>query len=355
MKKKIVLLDANAIIHRAYHALPDFSTRQGIPTGGLFGTASMLIKIIDELKPDCVIACYDLPKPTFRHNAYSDYKGGRKKADSELVEQLISSREIFQAFDIPIYQKEGFEADDLLGTLAEILKQPPIGGKNNEIFIASGDMDTLQIVDEDQVKVYTLKNGNNTIIYNEKEVFKKYGFHSNLIPDFKGLAGDPSDNIIGIKGIGQKTTTGLIIAFGSIENIYKNLKKDEINFSTKVFEAKITPRIIKLLKEGEEEALFSKELAIIKRDVKINFIYSDKNFLENINLSQIGDIFRKYEFRNLLNRLKKVLGATETTGEITMKNINKIDQEKIEKLKLAVYLLNSNITEPTIDDILNFL
>ena len=117
--KRLVLLDAHAIIHRAYHALPDFSTRAGEPTGGLYGVAAMLIKIINELKPDYIIACYDLPKPTFRHDAYEGYKAGRAKAEDALVSQIIRSRDIFAAFDIPIYEKEGFEADDILGTIVE--------------------------------------------------------------------------------------------------------------------------------------------------------------------------------------------------------------------------------------------
>lgn len=337
-KNKIVLLDAHAIIHRAYHALPDFTTRSGIPTGGLYGTFSILLKIIKELKPDFLIACYDVPQPTFRHEVYDDYKKGRKKPDKALVQQIIKSKDIFKAFNIPILEKAGFEADDILGTVAEVLKKD----KNNEIFIATGDMDTLQLVDQEQVKIYTLRNGNNTIIYDEQAVIDKYGFGSNFVPDYKGLAGDPSDNIPGIKGIGDKTAKILISTFGSIEDIYKNLKKNNLKG------IKLTNRIIKLLKEGEENALFSKELALIIRDVDINFSLPKKNFFDSLDLSKIGAICRKFEFRNILTRLNKILKIEEKENQ----EINDID--KLEQLKIAVHLLNSNITEPTTDDVLNF-
>ena len=146
--RKLVLLDAHAILHRAYHALPDFASSKGEPTGALYGLSTMLIKIIDELKPDYLIAAYDLPKPTYRHEAYKDYKAGRVKADDELVAQMKRSREVFTAFNIPIYDKEGFEADDMLGTIVEQMKKR----SDIDIVIASGDMDTLQLVDDKKYK-----------------------------------------------------------------------------------------------------------------------------------------------------------------------------------------------------------
>src|SRR3989338_9585268 len=140
--KKLVLIDAHAVLHRAYHALPEFSNSKGEPTGALYGLAAMLIKIIKDLKPDYLASAYDLPKPTFRHEAYKDYKAGRAKADDALISQMKRSREIFSAFNIPIYDKEGFEADDILGTIVEQLnakRYPPAGGLNADIIIASGD------------------------------------------------------------------------------------------------------------------------------------------------------------------------------------------------------------------------
>ena len=183
--KKLVLLDVHAIIHRAYHALPEFVSSKGVPTGALYGLSTMLLKIIADIKPDYIVACYDLPKPTYRHEAYKDYKAGRAKTDQELVEQLKKSREIFEAFNVPIYDKEGFEADDMIGTIVE----KTLKDKTLEVVIASGDMDTLQLVVDDKVRVYTLKKGiKDTIIYNEKAVFERFGFGPKLLPDFKGFS-----------------------------------------------------------------------------------------------------------------------------------------------------------------------
>ena len=224
--KRLVLLDAHAILHRAYHGMPDFVSSKGEPTGALYGLSSMLIKILVELKPDYIAACYDLPQPTYRHEAYKDYKAGRRKADPELISQMIRSREVFIAFNIPIYDKPGFEADDILGTIVEKM----VSNRNLDIVIASGDMDTLQLVDDDRVQVYTLKKGiNDTILYNEKKVVERFGFLPKLLSDYKGLRGDPSDNIVGIKGIGEKTATELIKNIGTIEEMYLVLKKNKIS------------------------------------------------------------------------------------------------------------------------------
>ena len=152
-KKRLVLLDSHAILHRAYHALPDFTSPNGEPTGALYGVVAMLLKIIEELKPDYIVACYDLPEPTYRHDAFADYKSKRVKIDEALVAQINRSRDIFAAFDIPIYEMVGFEADDLLGTIAHQTKEM----KDLEVVIASGDMDTMQCIEGKRVQVYTLK------------------------------------------------------------------------------------------------------------------------------------------------------------------------------------------------------
>ena len=226
-KQTLVLLDTHAILHRAYHALPEFKSSSGEPTGALYGLSTFLIKLIKDLKPDYIVACYDLPGPTLRHEVYEDYKGTRKKIDVDLVSQLESSKEVFKALNIPIFSSPGFEADDMLGTIVESLSK----NKDVDIIIASGDMDTMQLVDGDKVRVYTLKKGiKDTIIYNEDAVRERFGFEPSLLPDYKGLRGDPSDNIIGISGIGEKTAEELIKNFGSIEDIYKKLKKDEKSF-----------------------------------------------------------------------------------------------------------------------------
>ena len=364
--KTLVLLDAHAIIHRAYHALPEFLSSGGEPTCALYGLSSMLMKIITELKPDYIIACYDLPQKTFRHEAYEKYKSGRAKADEALVLQLKNSRRIFEGFDIPIYDAPGFEADDILGTIVEKYKK----NENVKIVIASGDMDTMQLVDDKKVQVYTLKKGiNDTILYDEKAVMERFHFKPELLPDYKGLRGDPSDNIIGIKGIGEKTAETLISNFGTIEEIYKKIKKDEKSF----IKAGVSPRIIELLKNNEEEALFSKTLATIRADAPINFILPQKTFWENVNPQKIEEVFTLFEFRSLFARLKNFLnnggqekfekenfraglagvGDPENRGpEKTL--LSQISPVKLQEASIALWLINSDIPNPQMEDILLF-
>lgn len=351
--KKLVLLDAHAIIHRAYHALPDFATSKGEPTGALYGLALMVLKIIDDLKPDYLIACFDLPKPTYRHEVYEGYKAHRAKTDDALSVQLERAREVCQALNIPTYSLEGFEADDMLGTIVEKLR-----GEDIDVTIASGDMDTLQLVREAKggagsVKVYTLKKGiKDTALYDEKAVEDRFGFPPELLPDFKGLKGDPSDNIVGIEGIGDKGATELIKNFGSIEAIYKELKKPGSDI-----QGKIKPRILKLLEEGEEEAKFSKMLATIRRDAPIEFKLPEKKWHEDLDLQKAKKLFHSLEFRTLGEKLEKSLvgngGSIEKAG--TEKNESpKIKEEDIEEVAIALWVTDSNITDPKLQDILNF-
>ncbi len=381
--KTLVLLDSHAIIHRAYHALPEFLSSSREPTGALYGLSTMLMKIATDLKPDYIVACYDLPQKTFRHEAYDAYKAGRAKTDDALVSQLKSSREIFQAFNIPIYDAPGFEADDVLGTIVEKFKKD----KKINIVIASGDMDTMQLVDDKKVQVYTLKKGiNDTILYNEETVVERFGFVPKLLPDYKGLRGDPSDNIIGIKGIGEKTAEILISKFGTIEEIYKKLKKDlPAQAGEKVFrDAGISPRMIELLKANEEEALFSKTLATIRRDAPVDFKLPEQTFWEGADLKKIEQVFIKYEFRSLFTRLKtffanaqgsaagsksseipalrrspsilerqKPMGSSEYSSEQESLSGN-IDPQKLQEASIAIWLINSDLSYPGLEDILNF-
>jgi DNA polymerase-1 len=368
-KKRLILLDTHAIIHRAYHALPEFMNSRGEPTGAIYGLATMLFKIITELKPDYIIACYDLPKKTFRHIAYDDYKAGRAKADDALVAQLIRSREFFEALSIPMYECEGFEADDLLGTIVE----KNLKNKDLDIVIASGDMDTLQLVEGDQVQVYTLKKGiNDTILYNEEKVKERFGFDPEYLPDYKGLRGDPSDNIIGIKGIGEKTATILISKYGSIEKMYKDIKKNGDTFK----DIGINDRVLALLKEGEDEAIFSKTLATIRRDAPINFKMPSKIWKEEVVSESAAEFFKKMEFKSLQARFLKILGEEAGVGESSSSqspriselqlgqaiahrtfsdaSLNTEDTEKIEKAKIAFWLLDSEKTNPDINEVIEY-
>src|SRR3989344_8668551 len=319
-RKILVLLDAHAILHRAFHALPDFTSPKGEPTGALYGFTAFLIKVIRELKPDYIAAAYDLPKPAFRHIVYENYKAGRAKMDDSLAKQINRSHDILKAFNIPVYSVEGFEADDILGTVVEMVQKSPEWKKEIKIIIASGDMDTLQLVKGDDVVVYTLKKGiSDTVIYDEKTVNERYGFGPERIVDYKALKGDPSDNIIGIKGIGEKSATELIKKYGGIENIFTKLKEGKI-------EAK--PRIIELLKEGEEEAQFSKTLAEIRRDAPINFSLEKVSWKDGFEKGNVKPVFSELGFRSLLDRMN---------GEKQDKNENKKEakEEKTEEKKEA--------------------
>lgn len=350
--KRLVLLDAHAIIHRAYHALPDFTSPTGEPTGALYGLSSMILRIVQDLRPDYLVACYDLPKPTLRHEAYADYKGTRAKTDDLLVAQLKTSRNVFASFGIPIYEREGFEADDILGTIAEFYK----GDDGMEVIIASGDMDTLQLVEGERVKVYTLKKGlNDTILYDEKAVSERFGFPPSRIPDYKGLRGDPSDNIKGVPGIGDKTATDLICGFGSVEDIYTKLKKGDEPF----LEKGIKPRIIGLLREHEEAARFSKMLATIRTDAPIAFKLPVTVFIDTAKLPKILALFDELGFRSLRGRAQAVFGGDgeEEMGpeeEFALATEEAIPEEKLAQARIMLWLLHSDFTNPELDDILAF-
>lgn len=357
-RKRIVLLDTHAIIHRAYHALPEFTGPTGAPTGALYGLLAMLLKIITDLKPDYIAACYDLPKPTIRHEAYAEYKGTRAKTDDALALQLNESHKVFDAFSIQMYSHEGFEADDLLGTIAFKLKKE----KSVDVIIASGDMDTLQLVDDERVRVYTLKKGiNDTILYDEKAVLERFGFLPELIPDWKGLRGDPSDNIKGIPGVGEKTATDLIVGFGSIEKIYTALKKKN---SDEVFLQKgIKARMIGLLREHEEAARFSKSLATIRLDAPNNFALPEKSWNENVDVKAVFAMCDEFGFRTLRERVRGVLTKLSPSGEIPygpdetielMPKAEEVDPVRLAEGKAMLWLIASEFTNPSLDDILAF-
>jgi DNA polymerase-1 len=300
-KKILVLLDAHAVLHRAFHALPKFTSPAGEPTGALYGFTAFLLKIIRELKPDYLVACYDLPEPTFRHAAYENYKVKRPKMDDELVPQINRSRDILKVFNVPVYDSSGFEADDILGTIVEkISSQSSVVSNQIKIIIASGDLDTLQLVKNDDVVVYTLSRGiNEAVIYNEEKVKERFGFGPELIPDFKALKGDPSDNIIGVQGIGEKTASEIIKKFGTIENLYKILK----NNRKELEKSEIKPRIIKILEENEEEAMFSKTLAEIRKDAPVEFSLEGSAWRESFDIKKAQLLLQDFGFRSLVDRL----------------------------------------------------
>ncbi len=347
-KEILVILDAHAVIHRAYHALPEFTTSSGEPTGALYGICTMLLKIITDFNPSYIVAAYDRPEATFRHESYDNYKAGRAKADPALVRQLESSKKIFEAFHIPVISSSGFEADDVVGTIVEETKKI----KNLEVIIASGDMDTLQLIQGKRVKVFTLKKGiTDTIVYDEDAVIERYGFSPDQLRDYKGLRGDPSDNIIGIAGVGEKTATTLIHKFKTIENMYKEMKKS--GFDPK--SCGITSRIYEIILENEEEAKFSKELATIRRDAPINFILPSTTFRDGVDIDMVLKVLREYEFRSLTTRIENMFGDKESF-KVVSEDIDKEEEVEgdFQSLCVGLWLLNSEKSGPSKIDVLTY-
>jgi DNA polymerase-1 len=340
--------------------VPDFRNSQGIPTGALFGIINMLFGILEKYKPDAVIACYDLPHPTYRHEIYEAYKGNRKKSDDDLVTQIISSREIFKDLCIPMYDKPGFEADDILGTIVH--KVTAEGNNQDEeykVIIASGDMDTMQLIKGDQVLVYTLKKGlNDTIIYNEDAVIAKYGMKPIQLIDYKGLRGDASDNIIGVPGVGEKTATLIIQEFGGIESMYEYLKVTPFSKNdTRMKAAGITERFYGLLLKHEDDAIFSKALATIRLDAPIDFDLVQKDpWYSCADVPAFNKLIEKYELKSIRGKLERVIEIQK--GNKPLKIVQDdwgvedktpiTDEEKIKAL-----VLRSHITNPTRIDLEN--
>ena len=354
--KRLVLLDSHAILHRAYHALPDFSSSKGEPTGALYGLVSMLFKLVADLKPDYLVATRDLPGGTHRHEVFDEYKGTREKTEDALITQLEQAPNVFKAFGVPVYEAPGFEADDCLATIVEQLAKK----EGVDIVIATGDLDTLQLVDNARVQVYTLRQGlNDTILYDEDRVRERFGFGPEMIPDYKGLRGDPSDNIKGVSGIGEKTATELITEFGSIENIYQVLKEDPDEFA----KAGIKPRVVKLLTEGEKDALFSKGLATVRRDAPITFELPEKEWHFSDYVDSVSALCDTYEFRSLKERaqalVKKMSGAkvaSSAQGKLfaETKPLEEVDSRELAEVSVALWLVRSDMTNPSQDDILRF-
>jgi len=295
--RRLILIDANALIHRAFHALPSLTTRKGELTNAIYGFSSILLKVINELNPDYMAAAYDLPAPTFRHKEYEDYKATRPKAPDELYEQIPKTKEILRAFNISILEKQGFEADDIIGTVAKKMTKNRI----DEIIILTGDLDTLQLVDN-KIKVYTLKKGlSDSIIYGEKETKERYRLKIKQLVDYKGLRGDASDNIPGVKGVGDKTATSLLREFGTIENLYKNIEK----MTDKQIEKYplLTKKLVEKLKKDKKMAFLSKKLATIRKNVPLKFNLKDLDWQRGFNINEVKQIFVRFNFHTLLKRL----------------------------------------------------
>lgn len=284
-KETFVVVDGNSVIHRAFHALPPLKNKKGEVVNAVYGFLLVLLKIIKDFNPEYLGVCFDLAEPTFRKQAYKEYKAKRKKAPQELYDQIPKVKEFLKAFNISICEKSGFEGDDILGTIVNSYPE-----FNN--IIVSGDLDTLQLVNKN-TKVYFLSRGvKEALIYDEELVKKKYsGLSKEELIDFKALRGDLSDNIPGVKGIGEKTAIDLIVKFKTIENVYKNINSIEI-----------AENIRNKLLENKDNAFLSKDLAKIRNDVKMELCLNDYKW-KNYNQKKVEKMLEEFGFKSLIKRI----------------------------------------------------
>src|SRR3989344_1646 len=309
--KKLVLIDGHALVHRAFHALPPLTTAAGVPTNAIFGFCSVLIKMLKDLKPDYAAASFDLAGPTVRHEEVAEYKSHRVKAPDELHIQVPYIKEILAAFGIPIYEKAGFEADDVIGAVAETAKED----KDLQVVIMTGDLDTLPLVQGDNGGVFTLRKGvSDTVTYNEKEVKARYGLAPSQMTDFKGLKGDPSDNIPGVPGIGDITASNLIKTFKSLEGLYeviskfesRNLKQSPKNKKIQNLKPPLTEKSVQKLLEYKDQAFFSKKLATIIRDVDVEFSLEATQWRTHIDRPKLEKLLKDLALFSIVKRLNEI-------------------------------------------------
>jgi len=299
-RPKFVLIDGHALIHRAYHAIPPLTTRNGEMVNAVYGFTTIVLNVLRDLKPEYVAVAMDLPGKTFRHHDYADYKATRKKADDDLIMQFPRVYDVIQALGIPVYEQAGFEADDIIGSAAEKLKN------DHDVYVVTGDLDELQLVD-DNVRVYTMKRGfSDTFIYDKAAVMERYGLTPEEFVVLKALKGDTSDNIPGVSGIGEKGAMELASKYKTLDNIYAHL--DELK-----------PAMAKKLAEGKDSAYLSLHLSTIVRDIPLEICIADCT-THVFDRDKVFQLFSELEFKSLLQRLPGKQEPAVTT-QVENKNI----------------------------------
>ena len=300
---KVLLVDGNAIIHRSFHALPPLTAKDGTMVNAVYGFATALLKALKDIKPTHVAVAFDMKGPTFRDAIYDQYKATRVKAAQELYDQIPLAHDLVAAFGFPVVEQKGVEADDVIGTLAHRLAE-----EKAHVVILTGDMDTMQLVSK-YVSVYSLRKGlNDTVLYTPKDVVVRYGFGPEDIIDYKALRGDPSDNIPGVKGVGEKTATDLIKQFHTIEQMYRVLEhspQKAKNLSEKLKE--------KLMLE-KENAYMSKKLATIKLDVPLHFTI-DEAKVHSADAAKLHELFVKWGFKSLVAKIPQLAGEERVSEQ----------------------------------------
>ncbi len=282
--RNLVLIDANGLVYRAFFALPYFTTADGRPTNAVYGFTNMLLKILDEEKPDYIAAAFDKAAPTFRHTTYKEYKATRQRMPDDLRPQIKTVKEILEAMAIPVFEVEGFEADDVLGTIARKAAAEQFG-----VLIVTGDLDVLQLIDG-QIRVMVTSRGiSETTVYDLKKVKDRFGLTPPQLPDYKGLKGDTTDNIPGVPGIGEKTASQLLQQFGTVEELLEQLEKAPAKQRD-------------LLRGHQEQILQSKHLATIVTDVPVEWTW-DELRRRAPNRKHLQELFSSLEFKSLLDRV----------------------------------------------------
>lgn len=297
-QRKLVLIDGHAMLYRAWFAFPQtLKLSDGTLTNAVYGFTRILLSVIEEMKPSHIAVSFDVGK-TFRHEQFPAYKAHREKMPDELKDQEPIVDRVLTALNIPIIAKEGFEADDVIGTIATQVSNRMTNSKgqmsneNAQVLVVTGDRDVLQIVNDQQnIKVYMPARGmKGPVVYNEAAVKEDLGVRPDQIPDYKGLAGDHSDNIPGVRGIGPKTAVELLIPYETIEGVYANINKIS------------KPAVLKKLLEGKESAFESKRLATIIRDVPLKFSLADCE-VRMYDKAQAVALFHELDFQSLIKKL----------------------------------------------------
>ena len=297
-----IIIDAPAVLHRAWHALPKLTDHKDRVINACYGFTLLLLKLLREQKPDYVAVTFDTPAPTFRHKAYKEYKATRAPQPQEFYDQIPITKEVLHAFGIKVFEKEGFEADDLIGTLNN-LKSKILNLKS---LIVTGDLDLFQLVD-DKTKIYFLKQGIAHVkIYDKDAIYARFEIRPEKLIDFKALRGDPSDNIPGAPGIGAKTASELIKKFGGVQEIYEHL---ETHFGGKT--CLIKKSLAETLLANKKMVLLGKKLIAIKQDVK-GIEGLEKCKIKEFNQEKIKSQFEKLGFKTLIKRLEKTGSQQQT-------------------------------------------
>lgn len=307
--KRLLILDSNSLMNRAFYALPPLTNSDGINTNAIYGFMNMLFKMKDEINPDSIIATFDLKAPTFRHKEYAEYKAGRKMMPPELAEQFPIIKDLFKLMGIKIFELAGFEADDLIGTVSKFAEN-----NDTEVFVVTGDKDALQLASENTKVIITKKGVTETASYNIKSFMDEFEITPTQFIDVKGLMGDKSDNIPGVPGVGEKTAFKLIKEYGSIEEVLNNID----NIPGK--------KLKENLQNNMEQAVFSKKLATIMREVPIELTVEDIHNSEKENIEEIKKMLIKLEMKSILSKFKN--GEPEEVCNIEIKNIDTIEEMK---------------------------